>query len=312
MSEELLSMFFDDEFVPHAYLDAFFTNGSKSINLKNQSTINQLQNNSSLLLSNLDFLTNELTNDLESKINKLYNSNSIVSYSYQNLNNNNTNNDNSSKLKPTSRLEYYIDSLIISIQSLKEIIETTSNKINDIKGGTPSDSEENQTLTSTNTSTVQKLINLSTAKVNLLQVLKNFELLKSIIDISKNNSSNQNDISKITAPTSTSSMKNSQNIDNITTTPLEFQNSLNSLSDTIIEQFNLKISKEDNHTIDFEFLKKINNFINLLPIFKNLNGFYNIYNDFIKKVNKSKQNYLNTKDSEYFENFDDLFNEVLN
>lgn len=67
--------------------------------------------------------------------------------------------------------------------------------------------------------------------------------------------------------------------------------------------------------IDLEFLSKVNNFINLLPIFKNLNtsgsGFFNIYNDFVKKISKSKQDYLNGKKIDDYED-DELFKQVLN
>lgn len=299
MSDELLSMFFDDEFVPHAYLDAFFSNDLSSANLKNSSNIQSLQHRSSLLLSNLDFLTNELTNDLESKIDKLYNSNSIISYSY----NNNANETSTSKLKPTSRLEYYIDSLLISIQSLNEIIESIQLKINTIKSNSTTTSE-----------TVQILINLSVSKTNLFKVLKFLELIKSLVDISHDDTTTTIPTTNKFAPT-TSSKSTSSNTPEIIITPTEFQNSLNILKDTIQEQFLLKSAKELENQIDLEFLSKVNNFINLLPIFKNLNssgtGFFNIYNDFVKKISKSKQDYLNGKKIDDYED-DELFKQVLN
>lgn len=299
MSDELLSMFFDDEFVPHAYLDAFFSNDLNSTNLKNFSNIQSLQHRSSLLLSNLDFLTNELTNDLESKIDKLYNSNSIISYSY----NNNNNETSTSKLKPTSRLEYYIDSLLISIQSLNEIIESIQHKINTMKSNSTTTSE-----------TVQTLINLSISKTNLFKVLKFLELIKSIVDISHDDTTSSIPTTNKFAPT-TSSKTTSSNTPEIIISPTEFQNSLNILKDTIQEQFLLKTAKELENQIDLEFLSKVNNFINLLPIFKNLNtsgsGFFNIYNDFVKKISKSKQDYLNGKKIDDYED-DELFKQVLN
>lgn len=297
MSDELLSMFFDDEFVPHAYLDAFFNIDSQNNNLKKISNIQQLQQRSSNLLSNLDFLTNELTNDLEDKIKKLYNSNSIISYSY-----NQNDESTTSKLKPTSRLEYYIDSLLISIQSLNELIDLITTKITTL---------QSQNIESN--STVQKLINLSISKTNLLKILKFLELIKSIIDINSNEQSATN-VSQL-APTSAS--KSSGPISTSTTkeiiiTPKEFQNALDILRDTILEQFDKKIKTENNTTIDFEFLKKINNFITLLPIFKNLNKFYSIYSEFVKKVNFGKQDYLNSKNLDYFDDDDELFKKVLN
>jgi len=296
MSDELLSMFFDDEFVPHAYLDAFLSNNIKTrsssttsnttTNLKNLSTIQSLQHNSSLLLSNLDFLTNELTNDLESKIHKLHNLNSIISYSYQNS-------DETSKLKPTSRLEYYIDSLLISIESLNETIESITSKIN--------------LLQSQPDSTMKNMINLSFAKTNLIKVLKFLELIKSIVEISHD----ENGISNGNLAPTTSNKNFIQKQQDIVISPLEFQTSLSILRDTIIEQFNNKLSNETKTEIDFEYLKKINNFINILPIFKNLNVFYNNYNDFVKKITKAKQNYLNLKDLDYFDDDDELFKQVL-
>ena len=70
MSDELLSMFFDDEFVPHAYLDAVYAQSAASSggnNLTNLKYIQQLQERSAILLTHMDYYTNELTNELESQ-----------------------------------------------------------------------------------------------------------------------------------------------------------------------------------------------------------------------------------------------------
>lgn len=306
MSDELLSMFFDDEFVPHAYLDAFFSKDLKSNDLKNLSNIQLLQQRSSLLLSNLDFLTNELTSDLESKIDKLYNSNSIISYSYQN--NDFANSADNSKLKPTSRLEYYIDSLLISIQSLNETIESIQSKIHNLKTQSSSESSSSSSSSPSST-TVDKLISLSIAKTNLFKILKFLELIKSIVDISHNEESQKIPTTTKLAPTS----KTNTTTPEVIITPVEFQQSLITLGDTIREQFDIKREKESKTDIDVEFLKKVHNFLELLPIFKNLGVFYTSYNEFVKKVSKARQEYLSVKEREDDEDeADELFKQVLN
>lgn len=268
MSDELLSMFFDDDFVPHAYLDAVYAQVTpRGVNpWKDPKYIQQLQHRSSVLLSHLDHYTNGLTNELESQISKLHTANSIVSYSYEPT--------EQSKLKPTTRLEYYIDSLSISTNSLDDSIKSIEAKIHGLKFEAPE---------------TEKLLLLTHAKTNLLKVQKSLETVKSIVEITYD--SNQPTVSKTrVAPTNTRS-----SMADICITPTELSSAVDILSETIIDQLNERQKTETEYEIDRGLLTRIEDFCALLPVFKNLGEFYTIYSEFAKKVQSEKESYLKTK-----------------
>lgn len=256
--------------------------------------IGELQQRTSLLLSNLDFYTNELTSELESKIKSLENVNSIISYSYDQQNQ--SLNNVSSKLKPTTRLEYYIDSLSISINSLNDEVLSINKEISE-QTATPSTTE----------SPTDKLLKLTKSKDNLKQVLNSLETVKSIIDIAVSEPT----IPTRAAPTSTS--KKSR-VEVPTIKPNDFQSALNVLKETIIEQFNSKLTGKDSESskiIDYDFLKKVDSLIELLPIFKNLGPFHNNYDQFVNFLEIEKKNYLNSKDLDDINDDDELFKKIL-
>lgn len=59
--DDILSMFFDEEFVPHAFVDILLSNALNEDQIQTQSV-------SSLLLTRLDFYTKNLTKELENTI----------------------------------------------------------------------------------------------------------------------------------------------------------------------------------------------------------------------------------------------------
>lgn len=282
----LLPIFNDDDFVPHAYLDALFqqlNRNNEQIDLTSMKDLNNLQSVTLTLLNQLDFLTKEVTTELEENIKNLENTNSIISYSYSNSNFGNID----SNLKPTSRLEYYIDSLSIGINTLNQEIATINNSKSLQKPK--------------NNLKINELLTLSKSKENLKKVLKALNTINSIIDIAKT----LDETSTVkTAPTSIN--KDEEIIKIIR--PNEFQLSINVLKETIIDQFNNKLNNESKDLIDYEFLKKINDLIKISEIFKNFNKFYTIYINFINFLKIEKKNYLNSKNSDIN---DELFKEVL-
>jgi hypothetical protein len=305
----LLPIFHDDDFVPHAYLDAIFQQLSKDdggIDLTSLKDLGSLQSTTLSLLNQLDFLTKEITTELEVNVKALENTNSVISYSYQGNGEGSKTDSVGSKLKPTSKLEYYIDSLSIGIDSLNQEVTAISSQIG-----------ESSSIGDTAVpSKIKRLLSLSKSKENLQHVLKSLNTIKSIIDIAQtldDSSSSDNNSNKTsntrTAPTST---KNNSKQDELIKVikPNEFQLAINVLKETIIDQFNTKLHNESDGVIDHEFLKKIADLIKISEVFKNFGRFYTIYNSFSSFLNTEMKNYLNGKKGET-DNNDELFEEVL-
>lgn len=282
MSEELLNMFFDDEFVPHAYLDALFSaipgatsDGSQS--LTNPKNIELMQQRSATLLSHLDFYTSELTNNLETQLTKLRASNSVVSYSYES--------SNEKKLKPTTRLEYYIDSLSISVQSLNDTVANVTSKVSSLE---------------TDSQTTQNLLELTKAKQNLIHVQQALETVKSIVEIAQ-------DTPKTTSKSSRTAPTNAKNAtSSLIIQPSQLSAALKVLQDTIKEQVSQRKRTENDTEVDQELVTKIDDLSALMPIFKNLGEFQNVYADFVKNIQGEKEGYLKIKNLD-----DELFDTVL-
>ncbi|CDR42777.1 CYFA0S10e02146g1_1 [Cyberlindnera fabianii] len=282
MSEELLNMFFDDEFVPHAYLDALFSaipgatsDGSQS--LTNPKNIELMQQRSATLLSHLDFYTSELTNNLETQLTKLRASNSVVSYSYES--------SNEKKLKPTTRLEYYIDSLSISVQSLNDTVANVTSKVSSLE---------------TDSQTTQNLLELTKAKQNLIHVQQALETIKSIVEIAQ-------DTPKTTSKSSRTAPTNAKNAtSSLIIQPSQLSAALKVLQDTIKEQVSQRKRTENDTEVDQELMTKIDDLSALMPIFKNLGEFQNVYADFVKNIQGEKEGYLKIKNLD-----DELFDTVL-
>ena len=182
--DELLEMFFDEEFVPQAYVDIFLT----TINSRE---INEVQTMSSSLLARLDFYTKHLTKELESTIwnleklsetlpgtwstntttllakddetsdDKLDQSSTVLSTS------------SSTNLIGASKLEYYLDTLGSAVRSLETDVSKVDDQLTelDIKY---KDSDKAR----------EKLSDLKTIKKRLNTVLEFFMQLKTILDLS--------------------------------------------------------------------------------------------------------------------------------
>ncbi|GMG32901.1 unnamed protein product [Ambrosiozyma monospora] len=181
---EVLSMFFDDSFVPHDYLDALFTSSlhiSKQPSLQktsnnefsNTASLKSLQNKCSSLLTHLDYYTNELTREFEKNLNELQNSNSIISYTTTSASTSTTKKSGDILASPAMghqrrkssvyrlrsqgtggigddgvvgvmRLEYYIENLSSSINSLNRDLIDVNKKIDMLKKQKKDDPYESQ------------------------------------------------------------------------------------------------------------------------------------------------------------------------
>lgn len=160
-TDESLSMFFDDDFNPSAYIDTLVNsitnqntphNTTTPISAYSKNSLTKLSNDISHLITHLDYYTNELTNEnLQSKLDMLDKSNVII---------------NNSEDHGTTRLQYHVHVLNNAVLSLQTELTEVNKQL------------DNSNI---NNEAIQKLIQLKQVKANLNQVLKIFELVSNSI-----------------------------------------------------------------------------------------------------------------------------------
>lgn len=160
-TDESLSMFFDDDFNPSAYIDTLVNsitnqntphNTTTPISAYSKNSLTKLSNDISHLITHLDYYTNELTNEnLQSKLDMLDKSNVVI---------------NNSEDHGTTRLQYHVHVLNNVVLSLQTELTEVNKQL------------DNSNI---NNEAIQKLIQLKQVKANLNQVLKIFELVSNSI-----------------------------------------------------------------------------------------------------------------------------------
>ncbi|AET40551.1 Golgi transport complex subunit COG7 Ecym_6166 [Eremothecium cymbalariae DBVPG len=153
--DEILEMFFDEQFVPQAYLDILLSS--------TEIPLNDMQSISWSLLSRLEYYTRYLTKELENTIKVLKKPAEILSYSkFQSEGN-----------LGTTKLEYYLDTLANSVKSLEsDIVKINSQLV------------ELDTSYEHSAGIVDKLNKLKLTKSRLLTVQDVFQQLRTIMTIS--------------------------------------------------------------------------------------------------------------------------------
>lgn len=155
-TDESLSMYFDDDFNPSAYIDKLvhtITNlnpasSTTPVTAYSKLSLTKLSNDISHLITHLDYYTNMITNDsLQKKLDALDKSNEII----------NNNEENG-----TTRLQYHVHVFNNAVLSL----QTELNEIN-----------KQLDESTINNEAIQKLIQLKQVKSNLTKVLSIFELV---------------------------------------------------------------------------------------------------------------------------------------
>ncbi|KAG7750875.1 hypothetical protein KL911_003321 [Ogataea haglerorum] len=267
---EVLSMFFDDAFVSHDYLDALFTSSlnlnapqlkNKSVTFASPNSLKSLQGKCLSLLTHLDYYTNELTRQFEKKLQDLHNSSSIISYASENSGG-------------ITRLEYYVEYLASSINSLNRDMDDVNVKLNNVR-----EHPESQEL-------IRNIQTLNLVKERIQAVLNIFEtvqavVLTSAIEEEKSNGAHQ---TSSLAPTGASSEEAATNVSLDT-----FSSSLNILEETIMEQ----IQKDKGlGEVNNDLLEKIQVLVDLTPFFKSLTRFYPVYADFAEFLKNENKRYL--------------------
>ncbi|RLV93806.1 hypothetical protein JA1_002187 [Spathaspora sp. JA1] len=158
--EESLSMFFDNDFNPPAYIDKLVqsitvptatpTTTTTPISAYSSKSLTKLSNDISQLIIHLDYYTNELSNNnLKQKLDTLNKSNTLI-YS-----------KDEEDVTGLTRLQYHINVLNNSIVSLQTELTNINEKLD----------------TSNNNDAINDLIQLKQVKANLTKVLTIFELI---------------------------------------------------------------------------------------------------------------------------------------
>ncbi|SCU87618.1 LAFA_0E07822g1_1 [Lachancea sp. 'fantastica'] len=138
--DEILRMFFDEQFVSFGYIDLL---------LSPDEQIGGLQSISSTLLSRLDLYTDRLTTQLESKIRKLRKPTELLTYTNANT-----------EVERTTKLQYYLDTLSNSVKDLKDGIAKVETELED----------QNPKGSTDNAKSVQALQDLNLVKNRLIKV----------------------------------------------------------------------------------------------------------------------------------------------
>lgn len=291
LEAQVLSQFFDQDFVPFDYINALIsislknsTNPSSSINNKT----NELHSSTSLKLlyqrlNGLNLHFNEYNNELIKRFDQSYNklistSSQIISYGNDD-GNGNYENDVATKNNDEiiTRLKYHLATLNSSMFSLLEDLQNTKNNLNLINNNNDVDNEDAKAI--------KNLKDLNLIKLRMNQVKSSFELLKSLIASSEEN--------KTTSSSTSSSTSASSSHNNITVE--EFKNSITVLQDLMNEQLTNEINIFNSNKdikINEKLTKIIDNMINLQPIFKSFVHFQTTYSTFVEFLKFQKDNYL--------------------
>ncbi|CCK70094.1 Golgi transport complex subunit COG7 KNAG_0D03470 [Huiozyma naganishii CBS 8797] len=273
--DELLDMFFDENFVPQAFVDILLSSTKSD-------DFGQLRTMSTSLLARLDFYTKSLTSRLENTIWNLEKLSETLPGTWINTSGKEESRSKENTLNSlvgaksnspaesygVSKLEYYLDTLGSSVKALKtdlSKIENDLDQMNEI-------SHEGEAV-------LGKLRALGLVKARLDNVLHVFMRLKSILIISEGN------------PVEASIKDALPNVSS-----RDFELSLQTLAEAITQSLKESLEKEKNDQLNRELLTKIDNFSELEPVFKGLQPFYDLYSEFANTIERNAQSYLRQKD----------------
>ncbi|CCF58931.1 hypothetical protein KAFR_0F03350 [Kazachstania africana CBS 2517] len=257
--DPLLNMFFDDGFVPQAFVDILLTNS-------NSEDTTQVQSTASSLLTRLDFYTKNLTAELESTIFNLEKLSEALPGTWVNpaLNTDDTNDD---QPMGTSKLEYYIDTLGSAVRALELDVAKVETQLGELKSHY------------TNSENIKVRLNkLHIVKKRLNIVLQYFIKLKNISNI-------------------TDSTKRSDSNSNLTSIS-DFKISLQTLEETIDQSLLDLLENETVEKKEKDLLLKVRDFCELTILFKGLGEFYEAYSEFALNIQNKANDYMSRKNVE--------------
>ncbi|AJS05692.1 Cog7p [Saccharomyces cerevisiae YJM1400] len=262
--DDILSMFFDEEFVPHAFVDILLSNALNEDQIQTQSV-------SSLLLTRLDFYTKNLTKELESTIWNLDKLSQTLPRTWASSRYHKEAEQNDSSLYSTeslksSKLEYYLDTLASAVRALETGMHNVTEKLSDL------DNENNH-----NTNVRQQLQSLMLIKERIEKVVYYLEQVRTVTNIStvrENNTTSTGTDLSIT----------------------DFRTSLKALEDTIDESLGSAIDNEAKDETNKDLIGRIDSLSELKCLFKGLDKFFAEYSNFSESIKSKAQSYLSTKD----------------
>lgn len=261
---EILEMFFDEGFVPHAFVDILLSNAADK-------DISQVQAVSSSLLSRLDFYTKNLTKELETIIQKLEKLSETLPGTWTVKMDGADNESTSVSAEGSTKLEYYLDTLSSAVRVLEVDMAKIDGQLNEL---------DNKYKSSSNV--VDQLKNLEKIKRRLSEVLNLLNQVKSVLTIS-----------------SVDDDKNSANADGGNGTPVTIENfkkSLQALEATVNQSLVESAKREGVMEKDEDLLKRIKLFIALKPLLQGIDKFYPAYSQFADAIRKRTNEYLGAKD----------------
>lgn len=261
--DDILEIFFDQSFVPQAFVDILLSNAADH-------GLSQAQTVSSSLLSRLDYYTKNLTRELESTVRKLENLSEALPAAWAadvDAASEGSGMLSRSNLGRPSKLEYYLDTLASAVRTIDSDMAKVGDQLDELNHRYESSEK-----------TAEKLRKLELIKERLQKASQNFTTIKNILDIA--NVSNDRNLSDSSLTISVS----------------DFKSSLKTLQDTIsqslVESSNNESALEKNQ----ELLDKIDLFIDLRPLFKDLSHFYTPFSEFAEVIKGKARDYLSSKD----------------
>lgn len=173
--DDILNMFFDEQFIPQAFVDILLskTNGSG---------LDEVRTVTTGLQGRLDYYTEHLTKELEGTIYSLEKISDTLPGTW------NTTESNSSTTFGASKLEYYLDTLANAVRGLESDVKKLDNQIDYIQ-------KENMTTNEEHKLMVTRLQELIIARNRLDSVLKLLEHLENIVAIGKENGADSTNVS---------------------------------------------------------------------------------------------------------------------
>lgn len=263
--DEILGIFFDQSFVPQAFVDILLSNAAEH-------GLSQAQTVSSSLLSRLDYYTKNLTRELESTVRRLENlSGALPSAWAANID---VNNEESGPLsRPNvgrpSKMEYYLDTLASAVRTIDSDMTKIDGQLEELNHKYMGSEK-----------TAEKLRKLELIKGRLQKASQNFITIKSILDIAVISQDKKLSDSQLTISIS------------------DFKSSLKTLQDTISQSLIESSNKESASEKNQELLDKIDLFVDLKTLFKDLEMFNPVFTEFTEAIKGSARDYLSTKDLE--------------
>lgn len=261
--DEILEIFFDESFVPQAFVDILLSNAAEQ-------GLSQAQTVSSSLLSRLDYYTKNLTKELQLTVRKLENLSEALPAAWAtDVTADYKESEVSSKanIGRPSKLEYYLDTLASAVRTIDGDMGKIDGQLDELNHRYSSSEK-----------TADKLKKLELVKKRLQKSSQTFTTIRGILDIA-------------IAPQDKRLSESQQ-----TVSVSDFESSLETLQETISQSLLEASNNEGPSERNQDLLDKIDQFVDLKPLFKDLDKFQPVFSEFAETIKGKAQDYLSMKD----------------